>query len=330
MSFGDDQNKEPLFKSILIYIFLGFFSFMVADLVLLKFVRIKFFPSYSAKDASRAKLAAGRSRLGAKSTNNDLVDYSKGYKHIVNRNMFSADGVISPPIASLEKGNEGSVEEEIFNDPVLSNLDLKLEGTIVHRNPYRSLATIESAGKTTSYTVGDQVENLAEIVSVVRKKVIIRNLSSKKLEYIEIPRDMKLATKRPPPKKFTPSFGGAKKNGSGLVKRDGDTFKAKRSDVNAQLSNMGKLLREAKVERAVDPVTGEVIGFKFTNIKEGSVISELGFNIGDTITSVDGEPVNSPNKAMMMYNKLKNASDVRIGIRDANGQDRDFEYSVED
>lgn len=325
------NNDKSFLKNILIYVFLGFLSFMVADLILLKFVRMQFFPSFTAKDAAGLRNMRRGGGGSSDEKNSDLARYNQGYKHILNRNMFNSDGVISPPLSSLQKsdGGEGE-EEEIYNDPVLSSLPLTLEGTIVHRNPYRSLATVEVGGKALSYTVGDNIDGLAEVISVVRKKVIIRNSDTRKLEYIEIPRDLKIERRKPVVKVVPkPTFGAPEKVKPSVVKREGNTFKAKRSDVNKKLNNLGKLLREAKVERAVDPVTGEVMGFEFKSIKEGSDISDLGFQVGDIIKSVDGEIINSPSTAMRLFNQMKNASELKITIN-RDGQDQEFDYSIED
>lgn len=315
------KGKNNFRKTFLIYLFLGFVAYMLADLSLLK-IRAQFFPTYSSAGAPKLN----RFRGGAVG-NPDLESF-KNYEVILSTNMFNSDGVIPPPLSTL-KGEEQPTEEEQFNDPVLTNLPIRLEGTVVHRNPFRSLATIEASNKSLSYTVGDMIESLAEVVSVIRKKVIIRNKKNGKLEYVEIPRDLKLV-KRTPPKRFTPiKKPSVKPTKSGIVKREGNSFSARRSDVEAQLSNIGSLLRQAKAERAVDPVTGEVLGFKLVQIKEGSIFEQLGVQVNDIISAVNGEPVTSPNKAMLMFNQLKSANQISISV-ERGGSKVDLDYNIED
>ena len=66
-------------------------------------------------------------------------------------------------------------------------------------------------------------------------------------------------------------------------------------------------------------------GFRFASIKKGSVYENLGFKVGDVITEVEGEEVNSPEKALELYNKFQTNSQIQIVV---NGKSRT--YTVDD
>ena len=68
-------------------------------------------------------------------------------------------------------------------------------------------------------------------------------------------------------------------------------------------------------------------GFKFTAIQPGSVYEKLGFKVQDIIKSVNGEPVNSPTKAMEMYNALKGQNSLELEV-ERNGRTEKFNYSI--
>jgi general secretion pathway protein C len=317
--YGNQKKSKSFLKTLLIYLFLLYLAFVTADIILLKFASSKFVVKMSPKD--KASFSAGResetsgfdiSALGSKSTYTD---------RIVNRNIFNSKDM-PPPIARLSNENENEVVED-DNTPVLSGLQLNLDGTLVHRNPFRSIATITGQGKTFSYSVGDEIDGMAEIVSVIRKKVIIRNLQNRRLEYIEIKRDQKrperpVARRRmaPPPK---PS--------SDLIQRDGNRFTARRADVNAQLANISSLARQAKSKIALDPATGETLGYQIFDIQPG-LLKSLGVQDNDIITSVNGMPIKSQLQATSAFSKLKSANEINVVIN-RGGSPVELEYVIE-
>lgn len=315
----ENERTKNLLKSILIYLFLLYVAYVISDLVLLQFVKPKFLVKMTAKDkamkASAFEPQTGRFEIS------ELGDKGSFTDRIVTRNIFNSKEM-PKPLASLEGGEKKEdVEDGV---PVLSGLQLTLEGTAVHRNPFRSLATITGSGSTLSYTVGDKVASLAEIISVIRKKVIIRNLRNRKLEYIEISRDQVKAAKPVVRNKFRPK---PKKSGSDLIKRDGNRFTAKRADVNAQLANITSLARQANSRLARDPATGEILGYQIYGIKPG-LLQNLGVQENDIITEINGMPITNPIQATSAFSKLKGASEIRTTIN-RNGRTVDLEYIIE-
>jgi len=53
----------------------------------------------------------------------------------------------------------------------------------------------------------------------------------------------------------------------------------------------------------------------------------LGFQIGDVIKGVNGEKVDSPAKALELYNTLKTSNQVKI-LMDRGGKETEFDYNV--
>ena len=62
-------------------------------------------------------------------------------------------------------------------------------------------------------------------------------------------------------------------------------------------------------------------GWRFASIQKGSVYEDLGFKVGDVLTEVEGEEINSADKALELYNQLKTNSRVQIVV---NGQSRTY------
>lgn len=76
-----------------------------------------------------------------------------------------------------------------------------------------------------------------------------------------------------------------------------------------------------------DPNTGEINGFRVLDMQPGSIYEQLGLQRMDVIKGVNGEPVDSIQKAMEMYNTLKNGSQVKLQI-ERGGKTDTFTYDI--
>lgn len=238
------------------------------------------------------------------------------YNSIIARNIFSSDGLIPDPLVGVNQS--GKPLEDA--DPVPSSLPLALKGTIVHSNPEKSIANIEvrSKNQVIAYGVGRDIEGLATLVKVERERAVFRNANNGRLEYIE----MKLEGGRI-------SFAGtspARPGGGDIAQVAPNKFEIKRSDLLKYTSNMSSLLQQASMipRRGAN---GEIECFKFISIQPGSVYTQLGFQNGDCLKAVNGEKIDSPAKAMEMYNTLKGASNIQI-TTERDGRDQDQNYTV--
>jgi general secretion pathway protein C len=240
-------------------------------------------------------------------------DYSE-YGTIVSRNIFNPDGKIPPALSADEEGSP--VEQEA----VLSQLPLTLQGTIVHFNPARSIATIKINAKnvTQSFIPEEEVEGLARITKVERRRVTFQNLNNRRLEYIEIPEsaafnfDLK---------------GGGEKAAVGPIEETGrNSFAIKKDEVERLTANMSQVLQQARMEPRFGP-GNQVEAFCFVSIQTDTIYEKLGFRVGDCITSVNGKAVTSPQEAMNLYNSLRTSNNIQLGI-DRDGRSENFNYDI--
>ncbi|MCB0349759.1 MAG: general secretion pathway protein GspC [Bdellovibrionales bacterium] len=294
--------RPPLEKhyALLMAILIGYMS---ADLGLL-YVR----PNMLPKEAPPIKPSRA---IRSKAYN--LAEYNIIYE----RNIFNEDGVIPPALGATKDNQDNNLERE----PVLSQLPIQLLGTIVHFNPKMSIATVSLTSKSLSmsYKVGEIIDDLAEITKIERKKIIFINLSNRTPEYIEIPEDAIL------------NFGlqSTAPKSTGIIDQKGRfEFSIRRADLEGLTQNLSALLQQARMEPVFSPDGIGVEGFRFVNIQAGSIYEKLGFKIGDMIRSVNNEPVNSPTKAMEMYNTLKSSNSVQLGV-ERDGREERFNYSIQ-
>lgn len=299
---GDDR---PPWEGVYIYLFTFLLGYIIADLTLLK-VRPAMLPTQAPpayNPANKAGRVVGRLE----------------YNIVTDRNLFNADGVVPPALSA--KGKEGPGDT---GPAVLSQLPLKLEGTIVHLNPNRSVATINVQGKneTQAFMVDDEIEGLARITKVERRKVTFRNLNNNRMEYIEIPRESVI------------TFGLKNQDtagGDSEVSKQGEfEYSVRREDLLKYTADLSAILNQARMVPNIVPGSGgRVEGFRFVSIQPNSVYEKLGFKPNDVIKSVNGEPVNSPTKAMELYNALRTDARIKLTV-EREGRDENFSYEVKD
>lgn len=250
-------------------------------------------------------------------TQQTMVDTS-AYRPIVDKNIFAADGKIPPALVADGKPQEGGADEA----PVPSNLPLNLIGTLVHSNPAKSIATIEvkSKSKTIALSVGKEIEGIAKIEKVERRRVIIRNLNNRRLEFIEMKLTSKLSFNQTP--KATPVASGSQD-----VKAVGQNrFEISRADVLKHTADMASLLQQAAMQPKRN-AQGEIECYKFIAIQPQSIFTQLGFQPGDCLKAVNGEKIDSPAKAMELYNALKTSPNINVSL-ERDGRDQDNSYNV--
>jgi type II secretion system protein C len=295
------HKGRPPFEAAYAYIFALMLGYFIADLTILG-IRPSMLPT---------KAPPARPPRGFRMHIPDVSQYSS----VTHRNIFNADKKIPPALSSGE-GEQGPGSEA----PVLSQLPLSLEGTLVSSNPKRSVATIniKSRNETSAFMLDDDMRGMARITSIERRKVIFRNLSNHRLEYIEIPKDSALTFGR---KEAAQSGGEVQKSGE-------FEFTMNRTDLNKYLSNLGAVLNQARMVPNIIPGTGgKVEGFRFVSIQPDSIYTKLGFKPMDVIKAVNGESVNSPTKAMELYNALRSESKVNLVV-ERNGRDENFSFTV--
>ena len=287
-------NKPP-FEKFYIYIFLLLLSFSISDSLTIM-LRVKMIPE------SKPSKVARRPRIQPNIAS---------YHNILDRNIFDSSGIIPPPIIQQESDNP--MDE---GNPIPSSLPLQLIGTIVHANPDKSIATIQlQPDQIIPYSKDDNIGDLATLVRVERRRAIFRNKSSNRLEFIKI--DVE-ATALMPAIKSVPKASDA-------PVAEANNFNINRNDLNQYMEDLPNLLMQARAVPNV--VDGRVQGFRVVDIQEGSIWEKLGLKRDDVIKGVNGEEVNSPAKAMELYNSLKNDSKVAIDI-ERDGSSETLNYSI--
>lgn len=238
------------------------------------------------------------------------------YQVIVSRNLFSSLGRIP--------GDEVPGVQEQNNDPVKTSLPLNLIGTVILKNELRSVATIEDKGDSQVFPVRveDEIPGKIKIISISTYKVVFRNLSNGKKEYVDMPEEgngTQISVGSLSSRKSTPGEGG------GIEQTAPNNFNIARTELDKYLSNINDVLTQARAIPHFE--NGQPAGYKLIQIVKGSVYEKLGFKDNDIICGVNGESITDPARAFELLNQLKTAAQLEICVkRDGRASNNSYNF----
>ena len=220
------------------------------------------------------------------------------------------------------------VEEEqrpdMSAEPVRTSLRVKLLGTLLSTAPGWSIGSILDLGnqKSSTVMVGDRVQN-AEVLTIERDRIIIANNGRREFIGAEAgdgaPPPPPVATTRPVADPGNAAYG------AGIKALDDNNYEVPRNEVDRALANLNDLAMQARIVPAFKD--GQAEGFKLFSIRPDSLYSKIGIVNGDVIKRINGFEMNSPEKALEVYTKLKDTNRIDIEL-DRNGSTLRKTYNV--
>jgi general secretion pathway protein C len=221
------------------------------------------------------------------------------FQIITGRNIFSADQKIPDAIGGTPQLRDNA-------DPVLTSLPLALVGTLVHANPTRSVATVNLKNKNEVIAIrvdGEIPEGLGTVTKIERSKMVFRNSSNGRLEYVELKEEGTL------------SFNVTSTAVAPGIMMTSDTDRTvKRGDLDKYLKDLPAILQQARAVPRIG-ANGNIECFNIADLQAGSVLEALGIRRGDCIETVNGERIDSPQKAMETFQKLRAGTDqINLGF----------------
>jgi len=309
-SMNKGPKHRPPFEGIYLYILALLIGFWISDLGIL-YVRPSLLPTQPPP------------MRPPRQAQSKYIDIGR-YQPVTSRNMFNEDGKIAAKLTDKPCPPDDPTCGPILGEAVLSQLPLKLEGTLVHSKPEKSVATVtlKTKNEARAVMVGQDLESMARITHIERRKVIFTNLNNNRREYIDIPKDTAVTFGVKDPV----VTGGA----TDVMQKGDFDFTMRRSDIAKYTSDLGSILQQARMVPNIVPGSGgRVDGFRFVAIQPNSIYEKLGFKPMDVIKKVNGEDVNSPTKAMELYNALKSESRVQLTV-ERNGREENFKYDIQE
>ncbi|MFP2909024.1 type II secretion system protein GspC [Pyxidicoccus sp. 3LFB2] len=206
--------------------------------------------------------------------------------------------------------------------PVKSGLRVKLLGTLVAGNAEWSFASIQDmvTQRSQTYMIGNALQG-ATVESIERERVII--LNNGRREFIDgQPGDGAFVPPSPP---VVANTTPPPNNGSGIRAVSDNEYEVPRAEIDKTLNNLNDVAMQARIVPAFKD--GQAVGFKLFSIRPDSIYSKIGVQNGDVIRRINGFDLNSPEKALEVYSKMKDASRIEIEI-ERNGAPIRKSYNV--
>jgi general secretion pathway protein C len=213
--------------------------------------------------------------------------------------------------------------------PARSDLRMQLVASVIADRPRFSLATISdlSTRETHVLGVGDELGSL-RLLGLERVKddrdatgngfrvvAIICNAGTK--EYLDFEPGAgpvaeaapNLGTSPvPPPRPSAPGTPLA-----GVRQLAADRYEVDRSVIESTLGDLNKVATQARIVPSFE--NGVSNGFKLFSIQPGSIYSSIGLENGDVVQRINGYEINSPEKALELYQKLRETGTVTIDLK---------------
>jgi general secretion pathway protein C len=246
------------------------------------------------------------------------------------RNVFKAarEDLVAEAAAAAEQ----HVEEGVFNPDQCeqSGVNAELLATIVSSVPEASVAMFADKAKqeTDSYKVGDKLMDQAEIMAIEWRRVLVKRSGrcesfSLQEQKEGVPSDA-VAT-APPPEQPAEGNPDGPKFGEGVKQTGGDEYEIPKAEIDNVLSNLNQIATQARIVPSFH--NGKANGFKLFSIRPGSLYSKIGIQNGDIIQKINGFEINSPDKALEIYSKLKDAQSISVDLV-RRGKTKSLSYNI--
>jgi general secretion pathway protein C len=258
-----------------------------------------------------ARLRAARSDRGAGG------DMSARSPFLIDEPMAALDEPEEPP-----EDDEIDAEAEVDASYEVTTLPVKLLGTMVVWPAQYSSATMEVERSDHKIVIQgfELLGGQATVQEIHRTYVVLKE--SNKLTIAPLwdrPKGSssgdKTARAAPEPTAKRAARRTAKdsaKMANGVRRISDTSYMIERSMIDKKLKNLAKLGSQARV--VPNYHSGRYDGFRLIGMGSGSLFRDIGFTNGDIVKVINGNRIDSPNKALALYDALKNKSRLTVQL----------------
>jgi len=233
------------------------------------------------------------------------------FQIILQRNLFNSAATgsaaepvdLSSPAVAVKGGANGNPLNRLV-----------LVGTVVAGDS--SFALIKSGAKVAIFKLGAELAPGVVVNEIGRKRVGIKDHGvSRELLLPQQGRDSRRIGMQ-----SSPSSTG------GIVAVAPDRWRISKTVADHARANLSSLLQTARMVPQVE--NGKTVGFKLVELKNGSLLEKVGLRVGDLLVEINQLKLNSPGKALQIFQQLREAENITLGLL-RNGKPKTFEYSFE-
>lgn len=212
------------------------------------------------------------------------------YEVIVQRSLF-APHLAGQYSLAAKPGDGGSAA------PVPRS-NIILLGTVAGLT--RPLALIRNGSENAILHLGDILPDGGKVIAIARQLLKLRYPDGSEQTILppEIPGEEGAAS--------APATNPAIRGGSD------NRFAITRAEAEKARSNLGELMKQARMEPHV--VNGKTDGFVVRMIKPNTIFTALGLQVGDIVKEVNGLALDSPEKALQIFQQLREAQHIVVAV----------------
>ena len=235
------------------------------------------------------------------------------------RNPFDAE----PKIPQEEEGTEPHEPEAV----ALSDLGIQLVGTLVSSKPEWSFAIVKVQNESKLFGVGSSIQDKATIVEIAQRYMVVEIGQNR--EFVKLGEQYgggpKVASVGPPRIGPPVPAGGQTDYSKGVKKVGPYEYHIDRALLEENLQDLSKLGMEARI--IPNYVDGKYQGFRLVGLTPNSLLRAIGLESGDLVTRVNGQDIDTPNKALQLFEQLRSSPTITLDI-ERRGQKVTMTYKV--
>ncbi|MEJ2690215.1 MAG: type II secretion system protein GspC [Deltaproteobacteria bacterium] len=238
------------------------------------------------------------------------------YQIILDRDIFDPEGAGTAKLSGKQatvpasEASTSPAEEKKKTKAVLPK-NLALIGTLTAGA--NSLAVMREGKETHVYSLGDEVADGISVAEISRNTVVFA-FSDGSRQTLSIDEDQaQLAIQTAPAPKVAASAHQSASAIQAEIKKVGENRYIIPRDVAEQArNNVGELMKQARMEPHL--VDGQTDGFVVRMIRPRSFLGQLGLRLGDVVTAINDVQLNSPEKALQIFQQLREARNIKVDL----------------
>jgi general secretion pathway protein C len=232
---------------------------------------------------------------------------------ILSRNLFNS-AASGDVVERLDLSPTATSAETVVAAPGITG-DLQLIGTVVAGED--SLALIKVGPKVGIFQLDEKLAPGVAVSEIGRKMVVLMDHGVRR----ELPLKQSKGARAQLVRQRNPAA-----TKQGIVAVDESRWQISKAVADNARANLNSLLQTARMIPQVE--NGQTIGFKLVEMKKGSLLELIGLRVGDLIVEINQVKLNSPEKALQIFQQVREANNISLGLM-RNGQPETFEYSFE-
>lgn len=255
---------------------------------------------------------------------------------IAERNLFAAKREdLNPPEPTAEV-KKAETAKDVFDDSELKPCSISsvLRATLVADDaPEWSLAVLYNSSKRQNevYSINEDNNEIAAdatLVAIRSRSIVVRRRDhyERCVGEGEGGKASSKKNRRKARNSGKASKGNESGGGEGVTKLSPTEYRIERGEIDETLANLNKVATQARIVPSFK--NGKSNGFKLFSIKPKSIFSKIGMQNGDVIQKINGYDINSPEKALEVYQKLQSSSSISIDFL-RRGAARSHNYAID-